>query len=58
MTHLGAGTPRRKHGHYLFSLVVLIVAAIAIVWAMGALFPVELHQIAQWLQVKFEALRR
>jgi hypothetical protein len=58
MTHLGAHTPRRKQGHYRFSVAVLIAAACAIAWTLGTLFPAELHQLARRAQATVAALRK
>ncbi|GAB3089437.1 hypothetical protein [Lysobacter terrae] len=58
MTHLSANRPPRKQGHFLYSLAVLIVAAIAIYWAFVTLFPVELQQIGHWVAGKYAALTK
>ncbi|HEV8693605.1 MAG TPA: hypothetical protein VGQ93_05360 [Lysobacter sp.] len=49
---------RKKPGEYLFALAVLAVFAFAAWWTVTTLFAVELHQTGQWLQTKFEALRK
>ncbi|HEY1139241.1 MAG TPA: hypothetical protein VGE88_03420 [Lysobacter sp.] len=58
MTHLSSNRPPRKQGHFIYSLAVLILAAIAIYWSFVTLFPVELHQIGQWVSGKFAALTK
>ncbi|QNP40034.1 hypothetical protein [Lysobacter solisilvae (ex Woo and Kim 2020)] len=57
MTYIGA-KGRKKSGSSLFALLVLAIAAAVACWALLALFPVELHQVGQWLQAKFDALRK
>jgi len=55
MTYRGS-TRQKKSGHSLFALLVLAIGAVAAYWALTTLFPVELHQVGQWLQAKFAAL--
>lgn len=57
MTYRGS-TRQKKSGHSLFALLVLAIGAAVAYWALTALFPAELHQVGQWLQVKFAALRK
>jgi hypothetical protein len=56
MTYIGA-KGRKQPGHGWFALLVLAIGAAAAYWALTALFPDELHQVGQWLQAKFAALR-
>lgn len=49
---------RRRSGGYLFSLTVLAICGFAAYWAVTTLFPVELRQTGQWLEAKFESLRK
>ena len=49
---------RRRPGGYLFSLAVLAICGFAAYWAVTTLFPVELRQTGQWIEAKFESLRR
>jgi hypothetical protein len=56
MTYIGA-KGRKKPARHLFALLVLAIGAAAAYWALVTLFPVELHQVGQWLQAKFDALR-
>ena len=57
MTPIGA-KGRKMPGSYLVALLALAISSFAAYWAVTTLFPVELHQTGQWLQAKFEALRK
>lgn len=57
MTYIGA-KGQKKPGRYLFALLMLAICAAAAYWALTTLFSAELHQVGQWLQVKFAALRK
>jgi hypothetical protein len=49
---------RRKPGQSLRALLILAIFGFAAWWAVTTLFAVELHQTGQWLQVKYDALRK
>jgi hypothetical protein len=36
---------------------MMAVFAVAGWWTVTTLFPIELHQVGQWMQAKFESLR-
>lgn len=56
MTYIGV--KGRKNPGYWLALLVFAMCAAAAYWALTTLFPTELHQVGQWLQAKFAALRR
>ena len=56
MNPVSAKRPPRKQAGFLYSLAVLLVAAIAIYWAFVALFPNELRDTWHWLQATARAL--
>ncbi|GAB3358317.1 hypothetical protein [Lysobacter tyrosinilyticus] len=57
MTYIGT-KGQKKQGRPWLALSVFAIWAVAVYLALTMLFPVELHQVVQWLQAKFAALRR
>ena len=49
---------RKPSAESRFAVAIFIVAGVVAWWAITTLFPDELRQTGDWIQARFEALRR